>query len=477
LLAVPAAIVLLAAAWFGYRALSAPTGVVAGDCLPSEVGSLTARTNPAKRAPPVVRMIVDVSAGMEGYAAAGGANVMGNLVTLTRDFAGSSFYDAAAPGKTEFYGFGAYHFDAASPAAPPRIADPARLGRATAYDQPDTNLKDLLAWIAWASTRPGGEQALSVIVTDLMPDDRSASDDAATQLGGALRNLMIKQHVAVGLLGVRVPFTGPIYWNHRRYSAAMRDRPLMVLMIGDPLYVRTYYDYLRGSQTAPFSDATPASAQAFALFGLKAAQVVPGRIGSAEAGEAFRPASAPLGSKLDAFPVYAMAHDAGQLNVALDADAGVKPYEVSGDQPVSTGRVWQLNDTPEAAPDGGSTCHYGDVWLRKGDLSSGIAAGQRISFRLDPEALERAGMGDKGTYLVQLIAGQAGSAPPQRSAAWMTGWSDTDDELDRRLSADTRAHIGVPGLDKLRRNLLNELMIPGHQQIARSAAQFVVVVH
>lgn len=482
LIAIPAAVAVFAAlAGLGYWISNRDTGpvtIASQSCLPGEVAKNRANSSFAQRNPGNVRVYFDASGGMAGYVSQS-PNAIGNLVTLSRSFVQSSLYPAGGA-KVEFRKFGTYRFDPQQPAAPALVADPAEFARPPIYNEPESRIADVLRWvgqdrksIADPSARP-----LSVLVTDLMLDDRAAIDDFEASVGGLLRNMMIEDGLAVGILAVRVPFNGKIFIGPTGYPAAMSDRPMVILLIGSPYQVRAFYDYLDTSEQQPFAATTPALARAFALFGLEpgAITLTDPALSGVSTGFLNRPASIkiPGASGIPSFVFTAdKVKNKGGIQIPLEANAGVRDFEVIGNEPLSESAVWKAD--PAALDKKG--CASGAAWLRVGSLplSGWKKSGQTLTYNLDAEGMKIAGLDQPGLYMVQLVAGQRGIVENHPAAAWMTAWSMSNEDLASRLSGSRgAAGTGVAGLEPLRRILLTELRLPGNQAIKRSASQAII---
>jgi hypothetical protein len=482
LIAIPVVLVLFAALgglafWFVNRD-TGPVTIASQSCLPGEVANIRANSSFSQRNPGNVRVYFDASGGMAGYVSQS-PNAIGNLVTLSRSFVQSSLYPAGGA-KVEFRRFGTYRFDPQQPAAPALVADPADFARPATFTEQESRIADVLRWVAHdrkgiadPSARP-----LSVLVTDLMLDDRAAIDNFEASVGGLLRNMMIEDGLAVGIMAVRIPFNGKIFIGPASYPAAMTDRPMVILMIGSPYQVRSFYDYLDTSEQQPFAVNTPGSGRAFALFGLE-----PGAIALSDAalagvstGFLSRPSSikVPGAAGIPTFTFTAdKAKNKGGISIPLEANAGVRDFEVIGNEPLSESAVWKADSTSLDK----KGCASGAAWLRVGSLplAGWKKSGQTLTYNLDAEGMKIAGLDQPGLYMVQLVAGQRGIVENHPAAAWMTAWSMSNEDLAARLRGSRgAAGTGVAGLEPLRRILLTELRLPGNQAIKRSASQAII---
>jgi hypothetical protein len=163
----------------------------------------------------------------------------------------------------------------------------------------------------------------------------------------------------------------------------------------------------------------------------------------------------------------------GGVTMTLQANAGVKDYEVVGNEPVWESTVWKLSS---AGADRAS-CKSGAAWSYVGSLpaSGWKRAGQTLSYQIDGSMMKRAGLDQKGVYVVQMLAGQQGIVADHPAAAWMNEWSMSNSDLAQRLTSSSSAtRVGVPGLAQLRSVLLAELRMPGHQTIKRTAGHIII---
>ena len=94
---------------------------------------------------------------------------------------------------------------------------------------------------------------------------------------------------------------------------------------------------------------------------------------------------------------------------------------------------------------------------------------------LSPAVIDQLGL-DEGTYLFQIAAGQMGLIDNHPSAEWMQEWSMSNRQIANNLRRSRSFPIGTPGLEPLRRNLLNELLMPGREQVERSVVQMIVTI-
>ena len=468
----------VAAVWFAFpRNGDNPDIGKIASCLPASVAETRSRSAALQREPGDVAVYFDASGGMAGYAATL-PNAIGNLTTITRDYTQSGFYPEGKKGNVSFRRFGEYRFDPSQPVAPPDISDTGAFARSAAYTERESRIADLLKWIQ--HERSNGASSLAVIVTDLMLDDRQAADQFEASVGGTLRNMIIKENLALGIMAVRVPFNGKIFVGSETFPSAMADRPLVIMMLGDPYQVRKFYEYLGTTQAAPFSADTPQSDRAFALFGLEAGSIVLADPGADGVSRAFSqlPAKRQIPGAGDIAsvrfnPAAEEKQGVAGVKLTLAANAGVADFEVIGNKPVYSALVWKLDDK-NLTPAG---CKSGAAWMNIGGLppAGWKVDGQTVTYRLTADEMELAGLAEDGLYLVELVAGQQGVVMDHPAADWMKDWSMDNSELAARLSRSVGVRrIGVPGLEPLRRILLAELTMPGSEKIKRTAAHLII---
>jgi hypothetical protein len=475
--AIVVAVAALAAFFAFFRLSDVPDMGKVATCLPGSVAETRARSSALQRNLGDVVVYLDASGGMAGYTA-GLPNAIGNLTTIARDYAQSSLYPKGKKGKVTFRKFGEYQFDAAAPAAPAAIQDIDAFARPAAYTEKDSRIADLLKWIK--NERSTGTAPLSVIVTDLMLDDKQAADQFETAVGGALRNMIIEDDLALGIMAVRVPFSGKIFLGPTTIEASLGDRPLMIMLVGNPHQVRRFYEYLSTTQAAPFSDETPQSDRAFALFGLEAGSIVLAEPSTEGVSRAF--SQLPAKTRIpgaDDIPSVRFDPSAEEkdekagMQLTLAANAGVADFEVTGNTPVYSASIWKLEKSNLTPP----KCKSGAAWLNVGGLppSGWKVDGQNVTYRLTANEMEQAGLAVEGLYIIELVAGQQGVVKDHPAAAWMQDWSMANPEIVERLTRSSGAtRIGVPGLEPLRRILLAELTMPGSEKIKRTAVHLII---
>jgi len=478
------ALIFLADRIFGGAKAPEGTTLASGPCLPGGAKQLWLRNRKTARLPKSVQVYFDASGGMQGYVAKN-SRVFGNLISQTNNFSRSSFF-GQDPVTAEYHTFGEYNFDPAQPKRPTKVTDTKSLSDPATYNEKETKIVDLLNWVIHTSKGGiGAPKPLSIVVTDLMLDDKQATDDFAASVGGRLQELLIRERLAVGFLGVKVAFNGPIYvtqgtaeWG---FAAQMRKRPLMILIIGDPYHVRGYYEYLSATKdVAPFSvDPDKASdAHQFSMFSLDASEVERAGLSVSTFDTGFEPVSASdtLPASVAQADLATYAYDTGTdediaegAAFALNAAADLKPYEVVGNDPRWASDVWRLSGDfdPE-------DCDKGTAWTRVTSLPGRPeVSGDTLSYTLNAGQMRRLRLTD-GTYLVQAAAGRIGLSTTDPQSDWMRLWSMPNSAVARSLAQSSQREIGTPGLDTLRNSMLNELMASGRETRWRSASQFIV---
>lgn len=459
-------------------------GAGSGPCLPIGAKQIWLRNREIVRMPGSIQVYYDASGGMQGYVT-GGSKVFGNLASQAENFSRSSAFKDS-PVNVEFRTFGEYNFVADAPVPPALAASKEALSSAATYKENDTKIADLLGWvIASTKSAPSGQKPLSIVVTDLMLDDKEATDDFAASVGGRLQDIAIRERLAIGFLGVKVPFDGPVYvaqnGDEQEFDADLRTRPLMILMIGDPHHVRSFYEYLQGTEgIPPFSADTPVSNHGFSLFSLDASEVIRGSLSSAVLDSGFEPVSgaAELPPSVSAaqLSTYSFAsstdEDAeGGLGIKLEADADLEPYEVVGNDPIWASDIWRLRSDFSA-----EDCDNNRAWDPLKSLPGPVeSSGNTLSYTLNADAMGKLRL-RPGTYLFLAAAGRKGLTLDNSQSEWMREWSMSNGQVTQNLANSSRREIGTPGLDALRSKLLTELMVPQRENVWRSASQFIIKV-
>ena len=459
-------------------------GGTSGPCLPAGAKQIWLRNREVASTPSSIQVYFDASGGMQGYVK-GGGKVFGNLVSQAENFSRSSAFEDR-PAAVEFRTFGEYDFDAAAPVPPALAANKGALSNAATYNENDTKIADLLGWVLQSNrSAPSGQKPLSVVVTDLMLDDKEATDDFAASVGGRLQDIVIRERLAVGFLGVKVPFNGPVYVaqgdGERKFDATLRTRPLMILMIGDPHHVRSFYEYLQGTEDIPpFSADTPVANHAFSLFSLDASEVVRGALSSGGLESGFEPVSgsSQLPPSVSAARLSTYSFDPstdddveGGLSLELKADADLKPYEVVGNDPIWASDIWRLRSDFSA-----EDCDQNRAWDPLKSLPGPVGTnGDTLSYTLNADVMGKLRL-RPGTYLFLAAAGRKGLTLDNTKSEWMREWSMSNPQVTQNLASSSRREIGTPGLEALRSKLLTELMVPQRENVWRSAAQFIITI-
>ncbi len=475
-------------AYYFLTAKDAPEG---GDelaqCMPGEVSAFLDHDANVRGAPQKINMFFDGSGGMAGYVSpqvtgANGANIIGDLITGTRNFTQGSLYNGDN-GEIAFRSFGEKIGDP--------IADPESYAREAAYlcpkggcDNQETRIDTLLRYINSERKKSGdaARSELNVIVTDLMLDNKDAVDSFEASVGGQLRIAVIEDNLAVGILGVKVDFAGNIYHAGGRYNAKVR-RPLIIMMIGQPKHIRAYYDYLTSSEIPPFSKSRVEQGRLdFALFGQEPGtmQLLPPSVRGT--GSGFRQTRVTNDDRLLALfgdlPQYEYGRsDAGDedtgLAIRMKANATVADYEVIGDRVQRASAVWRLN--ADAADN--AACARDALWNGVSALpeSGWVVQDQNVGYLLSGDTIEKSAMRGSGIYLVQAVAGQTGLSVPHPAAAWMDDWSMSSEQITANLQNGAPA-IGTPGLSRVKTILERELETQGRNSVPRSATHFILKV-
>ncbi len=457
-------------------------------CVPRDVAAFTGQGTNVPAAPQKINIFFDGSGGMAGYVSPkvtgdNGANIIGDLITGTRNFVQGSLYPEG-DGQVAFRSFGE------KISAP--INTPENYAREAAYrcpqggcDNQETRTDTLMRYINAERKKAGdaGRGELNVIVTDLMLDNKDAVDSFEASVGGQLRIAIIEDNLAVGILGIQTDFAGNIYQAGDRFDAQVR-RPLIIMMIGQPKHVRAYYDYLTSSEIPPFSKAQADQGRLdFALFGQEPGTMDLSAPTVRGTGSGFRQTRITddkrLLSLFGDLPQYEYGgsenSDAAEngLAIRLKADASVAEYEVIGNDPQYSSSVWRLN--ADAANN--ASCARDALWNGVSGLpeKGWMTQGQNVGYLLSADMLEKSAMRGSGIYLVQAVAGQTGLMVPHKAAAWMDEWSMSSDQIARNLQKGAPS-IGTPGLARVRAILERELDTQGRKSVPRSATHFLLKV-
>ncbi|WP_164117580.1 hypothetical protein [Sphingorhabdus sp. Alg239-R122] len=471
-----------AGAFYFFNSSDEEIAETAQQCVPAQVSSILGINGAVKAAPAKINIYFDGSGGMAGYVSPslGSANAIGNLISATRNFTQSGLYQNGQ-GEIVFRSFGTKVSDP--------IAQPESFARPAAYrcpqggcDNQETRIDTLLRHIN-AERRQGNaaRTELNIIVTDLMLDNKDAVDSFEASVGGQLRTAVIEENLAVGIMGVRTGFNGNIYHEGRRFNAKVR-RPLVLLMIGQPKHVRAYRDYLQTSEIPGFSKTSADQGDmAFALFGQEAGAMQLTEPQVRKTGSGFAKTRVTKDERLLALfgnlPQFgarksdAAGGEGAGLAMRLAANANVADYEITGNKPRYTSSVWRLN----ANMADNAACAPNALWSKTAALPSDgwIVEGQDVGYLLTMDRLDTSSMRSKGTYLVQLVAGQSGLAVPHEAAAWMDDWAMAPEQITSNLTSG-KPGIGAPGLSRLRRILETELDTKGRDSIPRSATHFIL---
>ncbi len=485
LILIALAVLVLAAgagAFYFLNSADEETAETAQQCVPAQVSSILGINGAVKAAPAKINIYFDGSGGMAGYVSSslGSANVIGNLISATRNFTQSGLY-RNGQGEIVFRSFGTRVSDP--------IAQPESFARPAAYrcpqggcDNQETRIDTLLRHVN-AERRQGNAARtdLNIIVTDLMLDNKDAVDSFEASVGGQLRTAVIEENLAVGIMGVRTGFDGNIYHEGRRFNAKVQ-RPLVLLMIGQPKHVRAYHDYLQASEIPGFSKSSADQGDAaFALFGQEAGAMQLTEPQVRKTGSGFAKTRVTKDERLLALfgnlPQFGARksdassdEDAG-LAMRLASNANVADYEITGNAPRYTSSVWRLNANMADS----AACAPNALWSKTAALPSDgwIVEGQDVGYLLTMDRLDTSSMRGKGTYLVQLVAGQSGLAVPHEAAAWMDDWAMAPEQITSNLTG-SQPSIGAPGLSRLRRILETELDTKGRDSVPRSATHFIL---
>jgi hypothetical protein len=314
----------------------------------------------------------------------------------------------------------------------------------------------LLAGANWLQVAP---RDVVILVTDLQPDDQDAPGDGG-KIGKALRDVVERGDRAVGLVGVRSRFWGPVNDLPRGQTSDPLDgmQPFFLIIIGPPPVVNRLEGQFVASLQSRLSEADRSSVNYNAeIFSRRDPQMMTqGRwVGSLEQGgksqkllpgtttldvDSGRQFVVPREGANPGAPLVKFRYELsdGSLDPRL-MGAGVSVAAVPSAPP--TARVWMPR-----------TSHSGDCagW-RKLD-GSPIAAKTTETGHIRLVIDQNAGHGlEPGfLYLVDFQASARGSARP-RSFQWAKSWTVKDDWHDawREFQASRRDVLGVANLDTM----------------------------
>jgi hypothetical protein len=269
--------------------------------------------------------------------------------------------------------------------------------------------------------------SLNVMVTDLWLSDDSFTGSPQIALGEPLK-LLLRQGRSIGLIGVRAPYSGPIYDlpSHTTYLGAS-ERPVFIVLVGPRALVVGAYNALANSGSPGFSP----DRLRFALFTAHPAQAwLGGASGLHTSGADALPSEVLQAANVGGLPQFRFHMTAAQSNGSairthVAADARLLPGAVWAGALTATTRVWLL-------PDEGALkrCSAG-VWQSFGQLnrawrqSPGIPNGADFSF----DGRSAAGLAPGHDYFVVATLGSSRPLAKTNAAdSWIRDWGFAPDQ-------------------------------------------------
>lgn len=284
-----------------------------------------------------------------------------------------------------------------------------------ACDNQESHIDKVLDEIARA---PG--TAMHLVVTDLWLDNRSFRGSDEVALGEPLRAIL-RSGRAVGVIGIRAPFSGPVYNvpgipGGNVYRDA-RERPLFVLMVGPPDSLAEVHRRLIESR----SPALAPDRLQFSLYSAALSDAAP-ELGVATRRRGASRVRALRAGNLREQPQFQIAlnyaeQGRGSIEGAFSLAPRTDHMVWQGDVAERT-RVWQLQreDALDQCP--------ADTWVELESLRGAWRpSGEpgRFIFSVDHRLGER--LPAPGTYYLLGELGVSGLTVPNPQTGWMEEWS------------------------------------------------------
>lgn len=383
----------------GNKQTKAPTT----SCLPLAGPNEAAAVQQAARA----QVYIDRSQSMSGYVnpQLGRSQALADLLRLLERQLPSIASSA------EYRAFGA---DVGEPLQPSELAlfsAPATYN-CLSCDNQESHIDEVLDEIVRAPA-----DSMHLVVTDLWLDNRSFRGSDEVALGEPLRDIL-RSGRAVGLIGIRAPFRGPIYNvpGVGTYQDA-QERPLFLLMVGPPEGLASVHRRLVESQ----SPALAPDRLRFSLYSATASDP-PRERGVVARGRGAAPFVATRAGGLRDEPQFRLALDhAEQGRGSLEGTFSWAPQAQSnvwqGD-PIQHTRVWRLQ-----SEDMLNECRAG-TWVELPPLPGTWRPAEesgRFRFSVDHRLGDR--LTAPGTYYLLPELGVRGITVPNPQTSWMEEWS------------------------------------------------------
>jgi hypothetical protein len=402
--------------WGAFLSLTWATNVLAAPvCLPPGLPAEAVGLPSTRPRPPVtLHLYLDGSLSMAGYADGAAANVrpLGDLLAILDGLSER----AKAP--LTYERFGARRAPLSKTAAL-EFAQPKayRCNGASGCDNQESRIDQVLQ--AVRSSPPG---QVGIVVTDLWLSNTAFAGSPQVALGAPLTDLL-QQGRAVGVLGVRAPFSGRLY-DLPGQPMLKGSRPLFVLIIGREADVLAVRNAFANSGSPAFS----ADRSRFSVF--SAAPTNPWRaavkpVGSSGAGAVQSVVASDLmAPSLQQFRYRPS--QGGSLVAVVDAAAGPPPNAVWSGPLAGATKVWVLADERALGRD------CGKAWRPFGGLSNAWASvpGRPTAGRFTLSPGNSSVLLPGKTYMIAASLAPKRLDTPNPAAGWMREWNLRSEDQD-----------------------------------------------
>ncbi|HYW17122.1 MAG TPA: hypothetical protein VE891_13350, partial [Allosphingosinicella sp.] len=303
-----------------------------------------------------------------------------------------------------------------------------------------------------ALERIAGDSAdrLNILISDLWLDNRSHRESVEVALGTPLRRIL-ESGRAIGVIGIRAPFKGPIYTatpGVGTYTGAS-ERPLFVIVAGPDAAVQRLYRALAEAQSPALSQ----DRLRFSLFSTALPDpAVQPQLAAQGAGISSWPTRlAPGLAKLPAYRIDRPRAQSlgGSLGAEIDPGEGLPAGLVWSGEPFRNTQVWQLTGQDDL-----SRCSAG-MWTKVVPLQNpwSDSEGGRARFSVTPQAVGRL---NPGIHYVAAELGATGLKAGGGQTGWMREWSVSEEDLPA-FAASRPARFKALKLDRLGNILESQL--------------------
>jgi hypothetical protein len=377
--------------------------LAAGACLPS---TGTGKTNAAPRTERA-QIYIDRSQSMSGYVhpGLGRSQALADLLRLLE----RQLPTIAA--SAEYRAFGA---DISEPLQPNELAlfSAPAIYNCRSCDNQESHIDEVLDEIVRAP-----KEVMHLVITDLWLDNKSFRGSDEVALGEPLRDIL-RSGRAIGLIGIKAPFRGPIYEvpGVGTYSKA-EERPLFLLMVGPAESLALVHRRLAESE----SPALAPDRLEFSLYD-GALSEAPLESSVAARGRGAAPATVIRAAAYRKEPQFQLGLDhaaqgRGTLEATFDWTPQARSTVWQGDLVQQT-RVWSLQSEDMLAE-----CRAG-TWRELPPLpGTWRPAGEpgRFRFSVDHRLGDR--LSAPGPYYLLAELGVRGLVVPNPQTSWMEEWS------------------------------------------------------